>query len=374
MSPTAHSLTSTPNSGQSPAQARCTPRCALVIDPHLRGRTSRSVALGDIRKTQTSLMAPFHTIIDAASQRSKENRRPQPPSTMGSRSSVASSISPSARSALTSRVSTSEGGKVRPCVVIGMNGTNARVCLMGTFEGLFIDRLPAEVQQRVAVMYSPTCKHKGGWLQRPNIAHMHSIPDWHHDEGKVQYIVSLVHDIGLHDVGKRWVVKTPTARPGEGYYMDMDNSSELRTSAGELSADLQRRCGDRKYRTHMRQVLKEFKRSVTSASSHDSQRLVGGKSGCAQRDFGVGNFLFGNRDHRIGRSKSNRLVLVAQWNVRRRYTEVSRALVHTRLARYGDSREAGSRGVVDTIGTLTSIPSSFFLGELLLFHTHYLPY
>ncbi|KAI4524999.1 hypothetical protein K525DRAFT_192602 [Schizophyllum commune Loenen D] len=320
MSTAASAFTPTLNFSPSSSVPCCTPDCALVTDSHLRGKTSRSVVLGDIRKTQTSLMAPFHAIMDAASQEAKENRLPRPPSTLGSRSGVSSSVPPSV--ANTSRISTIDGGKVRPCIILGLYGNIARVCLMGTFGGAFIDELSPELQEHVSVMFSPTCKRQGNWLQERKIFHIHSTPEWSHVEGKVQYVVPLVLEIGLDAVNKRWAVDRKlaghSAGGAEGYYVDMKNMARLRIYASTMSRDLQSQCRDWKYRKNLRYVVE--KKPVIQAP-FNPQRQVGRKSTLmrlaqeAQRNFGNGNFLLSDRDHCVDGLGTNRLLLLAQRKV-----------------------------------------------------------
>ncbi|KAL1710113.1 hypothetical protein EV121DRAFT_275991 [Schizophyllum commune] len=314
--PPATRIPASPIHGLSFARPTCTPHCALVPDPHLRSKSGRSVAPGDIHVTRTSLVAPFHKAMDIASLQSKENKGPQHESTSDSQSSIASSIRASQRSTLLSAscASTSKGGKRRPCIVIQMQRSSARVFLMGTFGGSRTQDLPQELRPYLAIMSSCNCKWKGNWLEKWRNGHAHSIPEWYQEDGNIQYIVPIVHEIGMDAVEERWADRMPSRdNNAEGYHMDMTNMNLLLRHSERMGGDLKMRCVSREYRKRLRRAAR--KPPAADAPSLNSQRLVGGMSVHAQHHFGVRNFLFSNRDHRVGWPRGNRLVLVAQWNV-----------------------------------------------------------
>ena len=174
--------------------------------------------------------------------------------------------------------------------------------------------------------------------------------------------------------------------------MDMDNMSLLLRHSGRMARDLRMKCSSREYRKRLRRAARKpvsylrayrfchvrtdvpsGRQPAADAPSLNSQRLVRGMS-VAQRNLGVRNFLFSNRDHRVGRPRSHRLVLLAQWNVECRHIEVSRTPVYTRLTQYGEGRKVGTRDVVDALCALIHLTSFILFGELLLLSTLYLPY
>ncbi|KAI5900291.1 uncharacterized protein SCHCODRAFT_02484951 [Schizophyllum commune H4-8] len=314
--PPATRIPASPIPGLFFARPTCTPHCALVPDPHLRSKSGRSVAPGDIHVTRTSLVAPFHKAMDIASLESKENKGFRHASTSDSQSTTASSIRASQRSTLLSAscASTSKGGKRRPCIVIQMQRSSARVFLMGTFGGSRTQDLPQELRPYLAIMSSCNCKWKGNWLEKWRNGHAHSIPEWYQEDGNIQYIVPIVHEIGMDAVEERWADRMPSRdNNAEGYHMDMTNMNLLLRHSERMGGDLKMRCVSREYRKRLRRAAR--KPPAANAPSLNSQRLIGGMSVHAQCDFGVGNFLLDNRDHRFGRPRSSRLVLVAQWNV-----------------------------------------------------------
>ncbi|KAL1762280.1 hypothetical protein FB107DRAFT_254125 [Schizophyllum commune] len=252
--PPAARIPASPIHGISFARPTCTPHCALVPDPHLRSKSGRSVAPGDIHVTRTSLVAPFHKAIDIASLQSKENKAPQHASTSDSQSTIASSIRASQRSTLLSAscASTSKGGKRRPCIVIQMQRSSARVFLMGTFGGSRTQDLPQELRPYLAIMSSCNCKWKGNRLEKWRNGHAHSIPEWYQEDGNIQYIVPIVHEIGMDAVEERWADRTPSrGNNAEGYHMDMTNMN-LR-----MGRDLKMRCVSREYRKRLRRAARK---------------------------------------------------------------------------------------------------------------------
>ncbi|KAL1664962.1 hypothetical protein GGF50DRAFT_53625, partial [Schizophyllum commune] len=232
-------------------QPACTPRCALVTHGRHRGKTGRSLRLGDIRKTTTSLLAPFYKVLDDQTDGKSSVRH----STLRTKPRTR-------RSTMGSRASSTNGPKVRPCIImdIAWDTAEAQVCLMGTFEGRNIDELHPYVAERLAVLFAPDCAYKGDWVAKGKTAHMHSTPDWSQAEGKLQYIVPLIHDVELSSLDKRWAI----SRDGdsrhnnpEGYYMDSANLYYLSSYTEKVLRGLQRNCADKGYRRDFRQVLRE---------------------------------------------------------------------------------------------------------------------
>ncbi|KAL1688393.1 hypothetical protein GGG16DRAFT_127209 [Schizophyllum commune] len=311
----------------SSSRPNCTPGCALVTDPHLCGKTGRFVAPGDIRITCTSLVAPFHKAMDLASQESKENKGIRRAS--DSQSSIASSIRASQRSTLLSPscASTTKGGKKRPCIVIQTTPSSARVFLMGTFGGTRAQDLPQELQPYLAIMSSCNCKWGGNWLGKWRNGHTHSVPEWLQEDGNIQYVVPIVHDIGMDAVTERWAIdrKQAGSSTAEGFYMDMDNMSLLLRHSGRMARDLRMKCGSREYRKRLRRAARKpvSRRPAAGAPPLNSQRLVRSMSVHAQHHFGVRNFLFGNRNHRVGRPRNHKLVFLAQRNPLAKHSQSS---------------------------------------------------
>ena len=259
--PPAARIPASPVPGLSFAKPTCTPHCALVPDPHLRSKSGRSVAPGDIHVTRTSLVAPFHKAMDIASIESKENKGAQHASTSDSHSTIASSIRASQRSTLLSAscASTSKGGKRRPCIVIQIQRSSARVFLMGTFGGTRTQDLPQELRPYLAIMSSCNCKWGGNWLGKWRNGHTHSVPEWLQEDGNIQYVVPIVHDIGMDAVTERWAIdrKQAGSSTAEGFYMDMDNMSLLLRHSGRMARDLRMKCSSREYRKRLRRAARK---------------------------------------------------------------------------------------------------------------------
>ncbi|KAL1762278.1 hypothetical protein FB107DRAFT_268560 [Schizophyllum commune] len=197
--------------------------------------------------------------MDLASQESKENKGIRRAS--DSQSSIASSIRASQRSTLLSPscASTTKGGKKRPCIVIQTTPSSARVFLMGTFGGTRAQDLPQELQPYLAIMSSCNCKWGGNWLGKWRNGHTHSVPEWLQEDGNIQYVVPIVHDIGMDAVTERWAVdrKQAGSSAAEGFYMDMDNMSLLLRHSGRMARDLRMKCGSREYRKRLRRAARK---------------------------------------------------------------------------------------------------------------------
>ncbi|KAL1683092.1 hypothetical protein EV122DRAFT_202176 [Schizophyllum commune] len=240
----------------------CTPNCVRTTRTR-RGRLGASICKGDIRKTEISLVAPFHKFMDEASLADRM-RRSRAPSTLRSRSSVAPSQSPS-RLASPSCVSSTSGGKVRPCIVLQEKDGIATVCTMGTFEKAHIQILHPSLREHIAVMYSRKCMWQDGWIGESGARHLHSSPEFYQAEGCIQYIVPIMHDIEVDAVGERWSIHRKHSGDGdgdaiEGYYLDSDNMNDLQRHILKTRRDLKEQFASRRNRNHFRHVLRKKKK------------------------------------------------------------------------------------------------------------------
>ncbi|KAI5888860.1 uncharacterized protein SCHCODRAFT_02637933 [Schizophyllum commune H4-8] len=277
-----------PPSHQRPRIERplCTRECARGPSRHCGGRTGGHLAVGDIRITYISLLAPFYKILDDNSWRSKVRQPSRRSSTVRSRS-VASPRSRQSTIASPSCASTTNGPKKRPCIVANVGQSSAEVCIMGTFEGAFVDKIHKDLRPHLAILVSRKSKHKGDWLQDSKMRHLHSQPEWYQSKGNVQYIVPLMHDISLDDIKDRWLAssrqkingaepRSPDSLavdpPPEGYYMDERNLLGLYDYAEETARQLKYLSGDRAYRRRLRRILDE--KMATSKEPDQSNASV----------------------------------------------------------------------------------------------------
>ncbi|KAL1732218.1 hypothetical protein EV714DRAFT_282832 [Schizophyllum commune] len=251
-----------------------------------RSRVERLRCTRDIRITYISLLAPFYKILDDCSGRSKVRQPSRRSSTVRSRS-VASPRSRQSTVASPSCASTTNGPKKRPCIVVNVGQSSAEVCIMGTFEGAFVDRIHKDLRPHLAILVSRKSKHKGDWLQNSKMRHLHSQPEWYQAKGNVQYIVPLLHDIDLDEIKDRWLASGRQKAGGdelrspdhlaadssaEGYYMDERNLLGLYDYAEETARQLKYLSGDRAYRRRLRRILDE--KMATSKEPADSNASV----------------------------------------------------------------------------------------------------
>ena len=224
------------------------------------------MTVGDIRTTQTPLLAAFYTLLDGYS---------------GTRSSthLSQSIAPSSnrrRSIPTaSRASSAYGNKTRPCIVTAVTPGVARVFLMGTFEGATIDELNPYLQEYIAVLFARTSPFDSDLLEESNTGHFHSSPEWVQDKQFTQYIIPLIQDIDINDVCGRWKIRGTVdgdsshsaangdITQGEGYRMNAENLFELRTYSNDALRELKQRCSDRQYRAELRHALDDRPKPVS---------------------------------------------------------------------------------------------------------------
>ncbi|KAL1683085.1 hypothetical protein EV122DRAFT_202299 [Schizophyllum commune] len=271
MSRTSPAFSSPSTPGSHPSCFPCTPDCALASHSHHRGKTGRELSSGDICTTTISLLAPFYEALKKYHSVKLDNKSLARTSTVRSQSGVAPSHSTSRRpsAASGSRASGRGGPKTRPCVVIEKGVATAKVILMGTFEGAYIDELHPVLQDYVAILLSRDSTYEEERFTKGRPAHMHSTPEWSQKAphlGHLQYIIPLRHEIDLHAVTDRWEVsrtgnggslRSEGASDTEGHYMDGPNMSFLVKHAEVMFQRLRRRCQRRAYRHELRQALRE---------------------------------------------------------------------------------------------------------------------
>ncbi|KAI4525156.1 hypothetical protein K525DRAFT_261740 [Schizophyllum commune Loenen D] len=264
---------STPSSlsalGYQPSCFPCAPECTLATHSptHHRGKTGREFSSGDIRTTTISLLAPFYEALKGYRSVKLDDKSLARTSTFRSQPSRSSSRRPSVASG--SCASGRGGPKRRPCVIVDAGAATAKVILMGTFEGAYIDELHPILQEYLAILFSRDSTYEEERFTKGRPAHMHSTPEWAQKPrhlGHLQYIVPLRHEIDLHAATERWkVVQTGdggsprSAGDGdtEGYYMDGENMSDLIGHAEVMYDRLRMRCQRRPYRHALRQALRE---------------------------------------------------------------------------------------------------------------------
>ncbi|KAL1664964.1 hypothetical protein GGF50DRAFT_53649 [Schizophyllum commune] len=264
---------STPSSlsapGYQPSCFPCAPECTLASHSptHHRGKTGRELSSGDIRTTTISLLAPFYEALKGYRSVKLDDKSLARTSTFRSQPSRSSSRRPSVASG--SCASGRGGPKRRPCVIVDAGAATAKVILMGTFEGAYIDELHPILQEYLAILFSRDSTYEEERFTKGRPAHMHSTPEWAQKPrhlGHLQYIVPLRHEIDLHAATERWKVlrtgdggSTRSAGGGdtEGYYMDGENMSDLISHAETMYDRLRGRCQRRSYRHALRQALRE---------------------------------------------------------------------------------------------------------------------
>ncbi|KAL1732221.1 hypothetical protein EV714DRAFT_248083, partial [Schizophyllum commune] len=273
VSPTMSRTSSTPSSlsalGYQPSCFPCAPECTLATHSptHHRGKTGREFSSGDIRTTTISLLAPFYEALKGYRSVKLDDKSLARTSTFRSQPSRSSSRRPSVASG--SCASGRGGPKRRPCVIVDAGAATAKVILMGTFEGAYIDELHPILQEYLAILFSRDSTYEEERFTKDRPAHMHSTPEWAQKPkhlGHLQYIVPLRHEIDLHAATERWKVlrtgdggSTHLAGAGdtEGYYMDGENMSDLIGHAEVMYDRLRMRCQRRTYRHALRQALRE---------------------------------------------------------------------------------------------------------------------
>ncbi|KAI5888858.1 uncharacterized protein SCHCODRAFT_02513648 [Schizophyllum commune H4-8] len=264
---------STPSSlsalGYQPSCFPCALECTLATHSptHHRGKTGRELSSGDIRTTTISLLAPFYEALKGYRSVKLDDKSLARTSTFCSQPSRSSSRRPSVASG--SCASGKGGPKRRPCVIVEAGAATAKVILMGTFEGAYIDELHPILQEYLAILFSQDSTYEEERFTKGRPAHMHSTPEWAQKPkhlGHLQYIVPLRHEIDLHAATDRWEVlrrgdggSPRSAGDGdtEGYYMDGENMSDLISHAEVMYDRLRGRCQRRSYRHALRQALRE---------------------------------------------------------------------------------------------------------------------
>ncbi|KAL1758905.1 hypothetical protein FB107DRAFT_258206, partial [Schizophyllum commune] len=290
VSPTMSRTSSTPNSfsalGYQPSCFPCAPECTLATHSptHHRGKTGREFSSGDIRTTTISLLAPFYEALKGYRSVKLDDKSLARTSTFRSQPSRSSSRRPSVASG--SCASGRGGPKRRPCVIVDAGAATAKVILMGTFEGAYIDELHPILQEYLAILFSRDSTYEEERFTKGRPAHMHSTPEWAQKPrhlGHLQYIVPLRHEIDLHAATERWkVVQTGdggsprSAGDGgtEGYYMDGENMSDLIGHAEVMYDRLRMRCQRRSYRHALRQALRERGKAATQIAARRRFKLV----------------------------------------------------------------------------------------------------
>uniref|UniRef100_D8PVN1 Uncharacterized protein n=1 Tax=Schizophyllum commune (strain H4-8 / FGSC 9210) TaxID=578458 RepID=D8PVN1_SCHCM len=255
------------NLGTHSDKPSCTPDCILATHDDHRGRTGRYVTVGDIRTTQTPLLAAFYTFLDGYSQTRTSTHISQ---------SLALSSTHRRSIPTASRDSSTCGSRTRPCIVTAVTPGVAQVFLMGTFEGATIDKLNPYLREYVAVLFSRTSPFNSDLLEESNTAHFHSSPEWTQEKQFTQYIIPLIQDIDINAVCGRWWIRRTAGgdssysgdtTQGEGYRMNAENLFELRTHSNDALRDLKQRCNDRKYRAELRHALDDRPKPVSGTKS-----------------------------------------------------------------------------------------------------------
>ncbi|KAL1758910.1 hypothetical protein FB107DRAFT_288190 [Schizophyllum commune] len=252
-----------------------------------RSRVERPRCIRDIRVTYISLLAPFYKLLDDCSGRSHV-RQPSRRSPTPLSRSVATPRSRQSTLASPSCASTTNGPKKRPCIVANVGQTSADICVLGTFEGAFIDRIHEDLQPHLAILVSRKSKHKGDWLESSGMRHMHSSPEWYQAKGNVQYIVPLLHQVDLDDIKDRWSVHACRKVDGdqqrttdhsavdstsEGYYMDQVNLYHITNCADDTTRGLKHLFRDRAYRRKFRRMLDKKMVTIKTPTS-DSASVI----------------------------------------------------------------------------------------------------